>query len=182
LKDVADRYAAALLAVATAHQLASEARAPLGALGEIIAESQDLRLLLANPGVSRDKKVEIMDIFVGRIGVPPELRGMFRNFLLLILDHRRAALLPEIAASYTQKLNALLGIAVAEVSSAEELNGGERKELESELETVTRMKIQAHYDVDPALGGGAVVRIGDVIYDGSVREQLRRMEEQLAGE
>jgi F-type H+-transporting ATPase subunit delta len=75
-----------------------------------------------------------------------------------------------------------LGIAVADVASAGQLSDAERGELEQAFARVTSMKIAANYAVQPELVGGAVVKIGSVIYDGSVKEQLRRMQEKLAGE
>jgi F-type H+-transporting ATPase subunit delta len=181
LKAVADRYAEALLEVALAHGVAEPAKISVDQLGAIIDESIDLRLCLANPAVSREKKSAVMDILLSRMEVAPELRRILQNFLLVLADHRRAALLPEIAESYTERLNTKMGIAVADVASAAQLSGVERGQLEQAFARVTDMKIAASYAVDEALVGGAVVKIGSVIYDGSVKEQLRRMQEKLAG-
>lgn len=74
-----------------------------------------------------------------------------------------------------------MGIADAQVNSARELNAGERKMLEAQLVGVTGKKIRAHYAEAPELLGGAVVRIGSTIYDGSVRGQLQRIKEQIVG-
>ena len=79
-------------------------------------------------------------------------------------------------------LNKKLGIAEAAVTSAKELSAAEKKGLVQGLERATGLKISAEYAVDATLLGGATVRIGDVIYDGSVREQLRRLEAELAAE
>jgi len=182
LKAVADRYAEALLEVASAHNVAQQVKASVDQLGAIIDESADLRLCLANPAVPREKKSAVMEMFLGRMEVAPELRTILRNFVMVVADHRRGALLPEIAISYTQRLNAKLGIAVADVASAGQLSDAERGELEQAFARVTSMKIAANYAVQPELVGGAVVKIGSVIYDGSVKEQLRRMQEKLAGE
>jgi F-type H+-transporting ATPase subunit delta len=105
-----------------------------------------------------------------------------QNFLSLVVEHRRAGLMPEIAVAYTAMLNKKLGIAEAAVTSAKELSAAEKKGLVQGLERATGLKISAEYAVDATLLGGATVRIGDVIYDGSVREQLRRLEAELAAE
>jgi F-type H+-transporting ATPase subunit delta len=102
--------------------------------------------------------------------------------LNVVVDHRRGALLPEIAAEYAARLNKRLGIAEVEVRSAAALEPEKRARLEQSLAQATNQKIAAGYEVDPALVGGAVVRMGSVIYDGSVREQLRRLEQSLASE
>ena len=77
---------------------------------------------------------------------------------------------------------ARMGMAEAQVTSARELSGEERAGLVKALERITGKRIQARYGLDPALIGGAVVRIGSTIYDGSVRQQLDRMRVKLAGE
>jgi F-type H+-transporting ATPase subunit delta len=90
--------------------------------------------------------------------------------------------LPEIAASFEQVLRQRQGVAEAQVSSAMPLNDRQKTALLRNLETVTGKKIQANYSLDPGLLGGAVVRIGDTIYDGSVRNQLDRLRERLTAE
>jgi F-type H+-transporting ATPase subunit delta len=75
-----------------------------------------------------------------------------------------------------------MGIAEAEVTSARALNEGERRELTAALEKRTGKKIQARFREDGSLLGGAVVRVGSTVYDGSVRERLSRLRDQLEGE
>lgn len=164
------------------HHAAEPVRAGLQDLGAVMKESSDLHLFLSNPAVSRDKKVTVMEIILDRIGVAPEARPLLRNLLNVVVDHRRAALLPEIADEYAAELNKHEGIAVAQVTSASQLEAEKRTRLETALSQVTKQKIAAGYAVDPALVGGAVVRIGDTIYDGSVEEHLRRLEQSLASE
>lgn len=182
MKQVADRYAGALLDVAIAHGQTEAVKPALDSFGATISESSELRQFLANPAVPKEKRVAVMETLLDRIGAPADARTMLRNFVRVVVDHRRGALLPQIAESYTQKMHERLGIAVAQVSSAAELNERERLELERAFARVTNMKIEARYAVESGLVGGAVVRIGSTIYDGSVKEQLKRMEEKLAGE
>jgi F-type H+-transporting ATPase subunit delta len=75
-----------------------------------------------------------------------------------------------------------LGVAEAQVESAMELDATQKTQLLETLERVTGKKIQAKYSLDPALLGGAVVRIGDTIYDGSLKNQLNQMRARLAAE
>jgi F-type H+-transporting ATPase subunit delta len=182
LKAIADRYAAALLDVATERGFTADAKEMLDSFSVIINESADLRQFLANPAVPHKKKIGVMQTLLDRIGIKSQARPLMENFLGVVADHRRAVLLPQIAESFTEKMHERMGIAVAKVCSAAELNERERVELERAFARVTNMKIEAHYSVEPELVGGAVVRIGSVIYDGSVKEQLKRMEEKLAGE
>jgi F-type H+-transporting ATPase subunit delta len=179
LKAISDRYAAALLDVASARGESEKVKNVLVEFAAIVADSVDLQLFLANPAVPRESKRVVLRELLNRLGSAPKA---MQNFLNVVVDHRRAGLMPEIASAYTARLNTKLGIAEAAVSSASTLSMEERTNVVAGLERSTQLKISAQFSVDPALLGGAVVRIGDVIYDGSVREQLRRLEVELASE
>jgi F-type H+-transporting ATPase subunit delta len=90
--------------------------------------------------------------------------------------------LPEIVASFELVLRQREGVAEAEVSSAVALNEGQKTALVNTLERLSGKKIQAKYSLEPGLLGGAVVRIGDTIYDGSVRNRLNQLRARLAAE
>jgi F-type H+-transporting ATPase subunit delta len=90
--------------------------------------------------------------------------------------------LPEILQTFEDVIRQRQGVAEADVTSAAELTAPQKKQLLQTLERLTGRKIQAKYSLDPALLGGAVVRIGDTIYDGSVRNRLNQMRARLAAE
>jgi F-type H+-transporting ATPase subunit delta len=100
----------------------------------------------------------------------------------VIADHRRTQLIPEIIAAFQQVLRQRQGVAEAEISSAVELTAAQKKELAATLSRLTGKKIEPTYSLNPALLGGAVVRIGDTIYDGSLRSRLNEMRARLASE
>ncbi len=91
-------------------------------------------------------------------------------------------MLREIQQAFLVELNARLGIAEADVTSSQVLSAEERKQLVAMLEKKTGKKIEARFHEDQSLVGGAVVRVGSTVYDGSVREQLTRLREQLEAE
>jgi F-type H+-transporting ATPase subunit delta len=105
-----------------------------------------------------------------------------RNFICLIVDHRRTHLFQEILPVFSTELNKRLGIAEAEVTTARALSDAEKKDLLAVLQRRTGKKIEARFAEDNTLLGGAVVRVGSTVYDGSVREQLNRLREQLETE
>ena len=99
-----------------------------------------------------------------------------------IVDQRRAGMLVEIEQAFSRLLDARQGITQAAVTSATELTAKERAELNAALAKLTGEKVPAQYTTDAALIGGAVVRIGSTIYDGSVRTQLERMRARMISE
>jgi F-type H+-transporting ATPase subunit delta len=125
---------------------------------------------------------EVKRNVVEKIGERMKMAPAVRNFVFLLVDHRRTEMLREIQQAFQTELNARLGIAGAEVISARELSAAEKKQLTAALERRTGKKIEASFRMDESLVGGAVVRVGSTVYDGSVREQLTRLREQLETE
>jgi len=100
----------------------------------------------------------------------------------VLTDHRRTQLIPEAIAAFHQVMRQRQGVAEAQVSSAVELSAGQKKEIAATLARMTGKQVETKYALDPALLGGAVVRIGDTIYDGSLRSRLQEMRARLAAE
>ena len=178
MKSVTQHYAAALADVALEKRQAEPLKRELGAFLDLVSNSPELRNFLATPAVERAAKQAVIEKLVARLGASRELR----NFLFVIVDNRRTALLPEIAKGFEAELLERLGVARAEITSARELTAQQKTDLGETLETLTGKRIEPRYAVDPELVGGVTVRIGSTIYDGSVRAQLTRLEERLAGE
>ncbi|MGH9715449.1 MAG: ATP synthase F1 subunit delta [Candidatus Acidiferrales bacterium] len=175
---VASRYAAALAEAALDEGNADRVRRDLAAFVGAFEESAELRNVLETPSVPAELKRKIVDTLAKRM----ELATAVRNFLFLLVDHRRTEMLREMQQAFHQALNSRLGIADAEVTSARELSAEERRELTAALERRTGKKIEARFREEASLLGGAVARVGSIVYDGSVREQLTRLREQLETE
>ncbi len=175
---VARRYASALADVALQQIKADRVKADFSAFVDAFYSSADLRNFLETPAISPEQKQKAL----GKIAEKMEFDPAVRNFIYFIVEHRRMELLREIEQAFREELNARLGIAEAEVTSARRLSDEEKRELTAALERQTKKKIEANFQEDGSLLGGAVVRIGSTVYDGSVREQLNRLREQLETE
>ena len=172
------RYAAALADVAIEEGTTERVKTDLASLAAAWSCSADLRNVLESPAVSRDSKHRIIETISARM----ELTTAVRNFAYLLVDHRRTELLGEMQRAFDVVLKARLGIAEAQITSAGALSASEREQLTRALEERTGKKIEATFREDASLLGGAVVRVGSTVYDGSVREQLTRLQERLERE
>jgi F-type H+-transporting ATPase subunit delta len=141
----------------------------------LLAESDPLRRVLENPSIPGDRKRVVLDALAQRVG----LSRQTRNFVAVLTDHRRLPLFSDILKQVEQELNERLGFADAEVSSARPLSDTEKKLLEAEVAKLTGKSVRARYQQDASLLGGAVVKVGSTIYDGSVKGQLEKIREQL---
>jgi F-type H+-transporting ATPase subunit delta len=175
VRTIAQHYADALAEVAISQKSADKVRRELRDFLALLRESPQLGVLLVSPAVSRANKHAVAQALVERMGASRTLR----NFLFVVIDQRRVGLLPEIQQAFEARLDELEGVARADVTSARELNERERKQLRTVLERLSGRRVEANYELDPALIAGAVVRVGSTIYDGSVRMQLERLRVKL---
>lgn len=178
MKSASLQYANALADIVLEQGAAEPARKQLGDFEAAYAESAELRNFLASPAVTREMKHGVIEKLVARLGAS----RILRNFLFVVVDNQRAALLPEIAKSFELVLQQRQGVAEAEVASAVALSDTQKTTLLKSLERLTGKKIQAKYSLEPGLLGGAVVRIGDTIFDGSLRNRLNQLRARLAAE
>lgn len=169
-------YARALADVVMERKLdATRVSAELESVVAILKESADLRTLWDSPSVTGDQKLKLLDAIVKRATISREVR----NFVAVLISNRRIHAFAEIAKQAIEEINQRLGIADAEIISARELGAEEKHKLEAQVAKVTGKKLRVRYALDSKLMGGAVVKVGSTIYDGSVRGQLQRMKEQL---
>ena len=178
MKSASLQYATALADIALEQGAAEPVKKQLADFGAAYAESAELRNVLANPAVERGPKHATIEKLTARLGAS----RIVRNFLLIMADHQRTHLLPEIQQTFEAVIRQRQGVAEAEVSSAAELSASQKTALQQTLERLTGKKIQAKYSLDPGLLGGAMVRVGDTIYDGSVRNRLNEMRARLSAE
>jgi F-type H+-transporting ATPase subunit delta len=139
------------------------------------AGSKDLRELLLNPSLPTAKRVSILDIVNRRIGCGPKVR----NFLAVLISHERLGALTEILHEYHAEMNRRLSISDVEIVTARPLEEQERAKLEGQVAELAGTRVNATFREDKSLIGGAIVRIGSTIYDGSVRGRLERLKERL---
>jgi F-type H+-transporting ATPase subunit delta len=148
----------------------------LRAIASLLAESSELRRVWQNPAVPAEQKRRVLDVIVERDGISKQVR----NLVAVLIDHRRVHFLEPIIGQVEKELDARLGFAEAQITSARELGAAEKREFEAQVGKLTGKKVRARYGLDASLLGGAVVRLGSTIYDGSVKGQLDRLKEAIS--
>ena len=146
------------------------------ALAELVAGSKELRAVWETPSITAKQKRAVLDAIVANQGISRTVR----NFVAVLIDHRRINFLGPIVKQLEAELNQRLGFTEAEIISARELNQSDRSVLEARMEKLTGKKVRARYALDESILGGAVVKIGSTIYDGSVSGQLERIRQAIS--
>lgn len=177
MASVAGTYSRAFADVVTDDHLdADRSVAELRTFAGLLKESVELRRVLENPAVPEIQKRKLLDVIAQRDGISKPVR----NLIAVLMDHRRLHFLDPIIDRLERELDERRGFADAEITSARILSDAERKQVELQVTKLTGKKVRARYGQDASLLGGAVVRIGSTIYDGSVKGQLEKIKEAIS--
>ena len=174
-KLVSKTYGEALFKLAmeenTLDQIAEEAKVVL----EAFQKNEDLAKLLNHPKVSKEEKIKVIEnIFKGKFS------DSIVGFLVLIVEKGRYNEIDNIFQYFLGEVMEHKNIGVANVTSAFPLSESQKKDIENRLLQVTKyVEFKMNFDVDKELIGGMVIRIGDRVIDGSIRNKLNEMTKQL---
>lgn len=177
MSAVSLRYARAFAQVANAAHLDPDASVEqLRSFAGVLSGSRELREILADPSIPSDQKVRVLDGLGSRLGIS----GPVRNLLAVIMDHQRLADLDEIVTEYAGMADQGTGLTEVEIVTARPIGDQERQTLESRAAELAKGRVRATYREDGSLLGGAVLRIGSTVYDGSLRAQLESLKQRMA--
>lgn len=168
---MARRYAKALLTIGEEEKRVEALTREVRTLGDTVASSTELQALLSNPIIPQEARRKVMEDIAARLSLSP----VVRNAALLLTDRRRGASIPEIAAALETLVDERSGKVKAEVTSAAPLSDAQATRIQASLEKLTGRKIALSRKVDPSLIGGVVARVGDRVFDGSVRTRLEQI-------
>ncbi len=145
-------------------------------VSESVTGSKELKEVWETPSITAEQKRAVLDAIVSREGISPAVR----NFVAVLIDHRRISFLGDIAKQFEQELSQRMGFVEAVITSARDLDGMERSVLEAQVSKLTGKNVRAQYSREECLLGGVIVRIGSTIYDGSVDGRLTKIREKIA--
>ncbi len=172
---VARPYAKAAFAVARDSGRVAEWSAWLATARDVVA-SDEFQKLERSPGVGT---AELAGLVTGICGDGPDGQG--KAFVAVLAENGRLDFLPEIAGRFAELKAEADNVADVEIVSAIDLDERQRERLAGALRTRLRRDVRLHCTVDPTLIGGAVVRSGDLLIDGSLAGRLERLRTELTG-
>jgi F-type H+-transporting ATPase subunit delta len=176
VRRIARPYAKALLAVAGSVEQAAVVRDQLAGFQATLAGSAQATAFFANPALPLEAKRRVLGELAGKLHLLP----LSSRLLQALLSRHRLGRLDEVVAGLTEAIQQRQGVAVAEVTTADPLEGDERAKLVAVLERKVGKRLQLREHVDPALLAGFVARVESQLFDGSLRGQLDRLTKELA--
>jgi F-type H+-transporting ATPase subunit delta len=142
----------------------------------LFSGSADFHRVLLSPAVPKSAKSTL----VGKIADQFEFSRLIKNFLMVIVGHRRTAELPRVVEAFELAVDKRLGFERAEIIAATELSAEQKHQVEESLARKSGKRIRPVYEIDPSLIGGVIARLGSREYDGSLRGRLDAMRRRLA--
>jgi F-type H+-transporting ATPase subunit delta len=173
----AHRYAKALFALAQDEHKQAEVREEIEGLNAVFAESRELREALLMPLHPANERKSALVAIARRANVSP----LVQNFLSYLIDQRRLIAFDRIVAAYAELADVAAGLITAEVVAASPLDERRRDRLRRALSERTGQEVRLQIEVDPSLIGGAIAKVGDLVFDGSLRTQLGQLRSTLTG-
>ncbi len=166
---IAQKYALALFRVMEKEDYLEKSRAEFAELRRFLAENEEIKRFLYYYPVKEDlKKNVVQQISTGFL-------PKFVNFLLLLIEKKRFGLLDVIEKEYIKQVNEVRGLEIARVTTPLPLDEDQKESLSTVLQEISGKTIQLEEHLDPDIIGGFVVRLGDSIFDASVKTQLQKL-------
>lgn len=172
--QIARRYARALYEEARRQSKTDAVDEDIELIRESLGSTRELRSFFQSPVISRDKKEAIVkELFHGRIS------ELTLRFMQLLMAKQREGIFSQIVDAYRSMRDEQLGVIRAEARVAVPLDEAGVRQLVSALERLTGKSVRLQVEQQEDLLGGVVLRVGDTVYDGSVRNQLTNLREQM---
>ncbi|QMV41758.1 F0F1 ATP synthase subunit delta [Cohnella cholangitidis] len=171
---VAKRYAKALFQLAQQKGLVAETEAQLGLIVTVVESNAEVRAFLTAPNITLEAKRQTLVQAFGAEASP-----IILNLVSLLIERGREGELAAVLAAYKQVAGDVLGRADAYVTSSRPLSEEEKTKLAEKFGALIGKTIRVTNTVNPELLGGLTVRIGDTLYDGSLKGKLERLDKAL---
>jgi F-type H+-transporting ATPase subunit delta len=169
VSGMAGRYAFALFSLARDEQSVDQVAAALKTFDDLIAESPDLARLVRSPAFSAEQQTRALGALLDKAGIS----GIAAKFIKLVAAKRRLFAIRSMIADYNKLYDSWRGVTRAEVTSAAPLSDAHSAALKEALKDVTGGRgVEISVNVDPAIIGGLVVRLGSRMVDGSLKTKL----------
>jgi len=174
--SLARRYAKAVFEIGSKSGGLEKIGADLRSLAKAMKESTELANAVASPAIRRSDRKKVLEAVMQRIGTQP----VTNNLIYLLLEGERMASVPAISRELDKMIEAKAGRIAAEIVSAKPLDPAQLSQITASLEKLSGKKVSVSHREDPDLLGGVVAKLGDTVYDGSLRTQLRTMRDELS--
>ncbi len=174
---LARRYAKAMFVVGSEDGKLDEFAEGLETFAELYRTLPEMRDTLSNPIYPVDVRMQVMQKMAKKVGVTKTMT----RFLDLLVEKGRATLIPEIAKGFQVMVDEERGVCQGMITTASELNADLQKKIKATLEKLVGRKVVMKTEVDASIIGGIVAKVGDLVLDGSIKNQIDGLKDTIKG-
>jgi len=167
---IVSAYAESLFRLASAEEMADRVEEELHELERLYQSNPEMKEFVNNPGIRAEGKKDALAELLG-----DKLSRVTLNHMYLLIDQERGRMLPKVAEEYYRLASEARAKVTAEVVTAVPISDDSRERLGAELRKLTQKDVYLRARVDESIVGGAIVRVGDKVLDGSVRNKLNQL-------
>lgn len=172
------RYAKALLEAAEKAAAVEKIGGQFEDFIGLLGSSPDMQKIIGSPTISPLSRKKVLERITEKSGY----HKIFNNFLIILNEKGRIKNLPGIHKAFLELINESKGIVTARLSYAGKMNDSELKKIKSALEKISGKEIVLDVEIDPQLIGGIKVEMAGTVYDGSLKNRIKMLRDQLTGE
>jgi F-type H+-transporting ATPase subunit delta len=163
----AKRYAEALMSAAEQQKILGRVTEDMQSLERVMNESKELVHFLKSPVIKKEKKRRILTELFGK-----QMHALTMSFIDLLAAKGREDILAEIGSQFFALRDERLGIVGVEIQAADQLSKDQHEKIQKQFEGITRKKVRLAFSIDKQLKGGFLAKVGDTVFDGTVKRQL----------
>ena len=166
----AKRYAEALMSAAEEKKVLDRVTEDMQTLERMMKESREVMVFLKSPVINREKKRSILEEILAK-----KLHSLTMSFVLLLAEKGREDILTEIGTQFFMLRDERLGIVGVQIEAAEEISKDQYEKIQKRFEGLTQKQVRLAFSIDKQLKGGFLARVGDTVFDGTVKRQLEML-------
>ena len=174
IKDVVDRYVAAILVAASELDKSEVVAKDFASLKDLLESSPKIIGKISSPIFSQSTKVKAIEAIAKHL----KLSELTKNFLLLLMKNNRLNVLDVMVNDFFIKRNRANGISDITVILAQEIDSKAKKEIQKKLTYIIKGELQVDYELDPSIMGGVIIKCGSVLFDASIEGKLNRLKKE----
>ena len=174
---LAGRYSSALFELAELGGVLDKVSDELDSIAKLLDYSQDLNGVMKSPVISKEDQKVVMTEILDRLNIG-DLRV---NFISIVLQNRRLAVLPSMIADFQLRLSERRGQILAEVTAPNTLSKNQMKDITQTIKKATGKQVSIREIVDKTILGGLIVKVGSRMFDNSLRTKLNKLHLAMKG-
>jgi F-type H+-transporting ATPase subunit delta len=174
IKDIVDRYVAAIIEAASDLGKNNEVTKDFNSLRSLLSSSPDLVDKIACPIFNVPTKTKAVEVIAKHL----KLSDLMKNFILLLMKYNRLSILDVIVDDFFVKQNQANGISNISVILAAEVDEKTKKNIQKKLTSIIDGELQIDYQFDPSIKGGAIIKCGSLLFDASIEGKLGRLKKE----